>query len=191
MLCIAAPERRATSFETANGRAAPDIARAAPLRMTNRWHAAGMGMLTGLVVACHRPRDDPDVFEALCLKPSTGTPNVDRHESAVLDTMARQSHWGRLTIQVQGGEPIETVHIGVVHLTADNSGAGGGPAKHRAEFADRAQVEWDSLPAGRYQLLVHGLGYVSLQRSVTVRAGGRDTLVVTLRTRHECSEPPQ
>lgn len=60
----------------------------------------------------------------------------------------------------------------------------------RGDTVDRAgRLRWDSLPTGRYGLLVRRVGYEILRRPVDARSGAADALVIKLRTQPMCHAP--
>lgn len=118
-----------------------------------------------------------------------GEAGLTRRNAAMLDASGQAARLGSLTVRVMGDAPLRVVRSPFVHLLTDTT-ARDRVSPVRTSVGDTLGItRWDALPAGRYGLLVRQVGFQDLRRAVDVRAGGADTLLVTLRTYVTCHAP--
>ena len=92
-------------------------------------------------------------------------------------------------VYVTGDDPVRALSKPFVDVLSDTTALNRTPAVRSGVGDTLGRLRWDSLPAGRYGLLVRRLGYEILRRVIVVRPGGVDTLLVTLRTQVMCHAP--
>ena len=138
--------------------------------------------------ACAHPRIANDSFHG-CGITAVGATRLTRHDSPSLDPAAQSAQLGAMVFHVAGGAPLQPVRLAFVDLLADTTALHRMPAIRSGTADSVGTLRWDAVPVGRYGLLVRVLGFEILRRPVTVRAGGVDTLVVSLRTTALCHNP--
>lgn len=146
------------------------------------------GVITAVCVCGCAPPPSTMATSPHCI--GRGETRLERHNSASLDSANLSARLGTLSVYVTGDAPPRAIPQPFVDIVADTM-ALNATRVLRSELGDSSgYLQWDSLPAGRYGLRVRRIGYNILADPVDVRAGGTDTLLVTLRADPMCHSPP-